>query len=279
MRNITGKEKNITKGVKRFWGDDPCGTYAGKTQNDRKRYFEEIELHRYKQQPFIKPFADFQSWKDKDILEIGIGAGTDFLQFCRSGAHSYGVDLTHESIEILKERLDLEGLTAHIQTINAESLPFEENKFDFVYSFGVIHHSNEPEKIINEIYRVLKSDSEARIMLYNRYSWLSLLYYLKFGVMKLRPWRSLDSIMWNYRESIGTKVYSRKQVRNLCRKFSEISINTVLTSGDYVKEEMFYNRMKKKGTVPKILLALYPSWLVRLAGNRFGFYHLITLRK
>jgi len=272
-------KKEITTDVKTFWENDPCGTFAGKDKKDRKKYFKQIEEYRYQQEPFIHSFAQFSRYRNQKILEVGMGAGTDFLQFCRSGANAHGVDLTENSIKLIKERLALENLQASIQTINAEKLPFPDNNFDLVYSFGVIHHSDKPQNIINEIYRILKPGAEAKIMLYNRYSWVSLQYYLKFGLFKLRPFRSIDDIMWKTRESLGTKVYSRKQINNSFKSFTDINIDTVLITSDYIKEKSYYERMKNKGTVNKLFVYLWPSRLVKLLGNRFGFYHLIRVTK
>src|SRR6266481_7746186 len=63
------------------------------------------------------------------------------------------------------------GLPGRFETANAEEkLPFADNTFDHVYSFGVIHHSPAPERIASEIHRVLKKGGTFTVMLYNRSS-------------------------------------------------------------------------------------------------------------
>ncbi len=81
------------------------------------------------------------------------------------------MDLTPKSTELAAERFALFGVPGRFEVANAEErLPFADNCFDHVYSFGVIHHSPTPEKIIREIYRVLRPGGTLTVMLYNRSS-------------------------------------------------------------------------------------------------------------
>ncbi len=64
----------------------------------------------------------------------------------------------------------MEGLPVEAQVADAENLPFESDSFDVVYSFGVLHHTPDTQKAIDEVYRVLKPGGKIIIMLYNRTS-------------------------------------------------------------------------------------------------------------
>ena len=91
------------------------------------------------------------------MLEIGCSIATDGLEFAKNGANYVGVDLTPKAIELAKERFGLFGGPGRFEVANAEDkLPFPDGNFDHVYSFGVIHHSPVPEKIVQEINRVLR---------------------------------------------------------------------------------------------------------------------------
>jgi len=160
--------------VEAFWNDKPCGLPSLDSPGDRKPFFLEIEKQRYQKHPRILYYADFKSYRLKRVLEIGCGIGTDGIQFSKHGALYTGVELTEEGSRIAKERFKLFGQPGEIIKLNAEELPFPDNHFDHVYSFGVIHHSPHPEKIVSEIYRVLKPGGTINIMLYNRTSF----YYL-----------------------------------------------------------------------------------------------------
>lgn len=80
--------------VRAYWNDEPYGT-RGVDASDRLAWFREIEEQRYELEPYIPPFARFDEARGKRVLEIGIGVGTDFVQWVRAGAIATGVDLPH----------------------------------------------------------------------------------------------------------------------------------------------------------------------------------------
>jgi ubiquinone/menaquinone biosynthesis C-methylase UbiE len=119
----------------------------------------------------VPEVARFDSFRGKDVLEVGCGIATDGLEFARSGARYVGVDLTPQAIELAKERFSLFGTPGRFEVANAEeALPFPDCSFDHVYSFGVIHHSPAPEKIVQQIHRVLRRGGTFTVMLYNKSS-------------------------------------------------------------------------------------------------------------
>ncbi len=163
-------EANIND-VKTFWDAHPCNSnYSSK--EDRKKYFEEITYRRYNQREWHIPIiANFENFKDKDVLEIGCGVGTDGMEFAKNGARYAGIDLTPNAVKLSQERFKLFNLKGTFKSVNAEeALPFPDNSFDHIYSFGVIHHSPTPESIASEMYRVLRPGGTINVMLYNRSS-------------------------------------------------------------------------------------------------------------
>ena len=115
--------------------------------------------------------AKFESFRGKDVVEIGCGVGTDGIEFARNGANYVGVDLTPNSVELTRERFEVFGVPGQFEVANAETgLRFPDASVDDVYSFGVIHHSPTPEKIVSEIYRILRKGGTFTVMLYNRSS-------------------------------------------------------------------------------------------------------------
>src|SRR5205085_1465488 len=81
---------------------------------------------------------------------------SDHLQWARAGCLCHGVDLTDAAIETTRAHLALHGLSSDLRRVDAETLPFDDASFDIVWSWGVIHHSEHPERIIAEIRRVLR---------------------------------------------------------------------------------------------------------------------------
>jgi SAM-dependent methyltransferase len=53
---------------------------------------------------------------------------------------------------------------------NANELPFNDGEFDYVYSWGVLHHSPALQKSISELMRVTRAGGGVGVMLYNRRS-------------------------------------------------------------------------------------------------------------
>jgi ubiquinone/menaquinone biosynthesis C-methylase UbiE len=157
--------------VRNFWNENPCQANLSDSE-DRRRYFEEISRKRYGGREWHVPtVANFAAFRGKDVLEIGCGIATDGLEFAKNEANYFGVDLTPQAIDMAVERFGLFGVPGRFQVANAEEgLPFPDQSFDHVYSFGVIHHSPTPWKIVREIHRVLRSGGTFTVMLYNKTS-------------------------------------------------------------------------------------------------------------
>lgn len=208
--------------VKEFWEQQSCGTQHAQSEKFTKSYYDEVERKRYELEPFIRDFAQFGSWAGKDVLEVGMGAGTDFTQFVRAGANGYGIDLTAESLRHVKRRLAYEGLAAkELKQANAERLPYPDNRFDLVYSWGVIHHSENTFAALREIYRVTKPGGALKIMVYNRNS---LVAWLLFGAYGLPRLRGRDWAAFHHQESLGTKLFTERRIREMLRDLSHASL-------------------------------------------------------
>ena len=159
------------KEVKAYWDANPCNSNYS-DQLERTKYFEEITYKRFHGREWHVPIiAKFEKFKGKDVLEIGCGIGTDGQEFARHGALYVGVDLSPHSIELAEERFRLSNVKGSFKAANAERhLPFLDASFDHIYSFGVIHHTVNPEALADEMYRVLRPGGTFTVMLYNRSS-------------------------------------------------------------------------------------------------------------
>jgi ubiquinone/menaquinone biosynthesis C-methylase UbiE len=103
-------------------------------------------------------------------LEVGCGNGADGVLFALNGADYTGVDLTQTAVDATRKHFEELSLPGRFQVENAESLSFDNASFDAVYSFGVLHHTDNIRKALSEIYRVLKPGGNFICMLYNKRS-------------------------------------------------------------------------------------------------------------
>ena len=157
--------------VQQYWNANPCGSKFTQRSIGSREFFEEIESHRYRSEWHIPRLVGFANWAGRDVLEVGCGLGTDAVQFARNGAQYTGVDLTPRSIELTALRFRQEKLNGRFLNADAENLPFPDASFDLVYSHGVLHHTPDTERAIEEVHRVLKPGGQAIIMLYHRRSY------------------------------------------------------------------------------------------------------------
>jgi len=116
------------------------------------------------------PFAEFRHWVGRWVLEIGVGIGSDYDQFLRAGARAIGLDLSPRSLVLARQNAATNKVSAHLLNADAECLPFADDTFDLVYSWGVLHHSPDVARTLQEIHRVLRPGGECRAMLYHRHS-------------------------------------------------------------------------------------------------------------
>lgn len=283
--------------VRKFWDANPCGSKLSHSQ-ERINYFREIEVKRYKTEWHIPMVAKFEQYAGKDVLEIGCGIGTDGLQFARGGANYTGIDLSPQAVKIAKERFSLFRVKGKIEVANAEELPFEESSFDHVYSFGVIHHSPHTERIVEEIYRVLRPGGTVCIMVYNK---SSINYYIEIMFLrKIFRWLLIPKFASGLISSITgldeTKLSTHRKImleRKKMTKSEWISINTdgpgcplakvhnkksvrtLFSSFEEVRTEVWYFDKSHWSWFGKLI----PYPLERFLGSRWGWHRIVFGRK
>ena len=263
--------------VKAHYEQESCGARYGDSA-ERVAFYQEIERARYEQDYMIKDFAQFETARGKRVLEVGLGTGTDFIQWCRAGAEAYGRDLTEAAVGHVNERLQLEGLTADVGMGDAEALDFPDNYFDIYYSWGVLMYPD-TERAIAEAHRVLKPGGVMKIMLYNHDSVAAFLIWTLYGPLRMRRGTARE-IFARQVEGVGTRIYSRDEVERMVRssfKKSSVDIQTYLSSGDLLSHRP---SAKYSGRMWRTLIRVYPRWFVRhILGHRFGLHMTISVTK
>jgi len=221
--------KNVDiKRVRDYWDSRPCNLRHSVKEIGTREYFDEIEFRKYYVEPHILYFTKFQDWRDKKVLEIGCGIGTDSINFARVGSDVTAIDLSEESLKIARKRVEVYGYNnVKFYNANCEELSktVPVKKYDLVYSFGALHHTPNPERAIEEIKKYMDQNSILKIMLYNKYSWKSLWVLVKYGRFKF--WK-FSELMAKYSEAQTgcpvTYLYTKNSIRKLLKDFDILSI-------------------------------------------------------
>jgi SAM-dependent methyltransferase len=224
--------EDVKAQVHDFWDADPCGAKLAEAERGTPEFFAQVAATRDELEPFIPDYADFASARGKRVLEIGVGLGSDFIRFARAGADVTGVDLTEESISLVRSRLALEDLSADLRVADAEQLPFEDGSFDIVYSWGVLHHTPNADRAIAEAQRVLAPGGRLCVMLYARHSWLSFGLWARYALAAGKPRLTLADVIADHMESAGTKAYTRAELRQRFTGLRDLRVEHVGTPYD-----------------------------------------------
>jgi ubiquinone/menaquinone biosynthesis C-methylase UbiE len=200
--------------VKNYWNNRPCNIRHSLEPVGSKEYFNDVEKRKYMVEPHILGFTEFDRWKGKKVLEIGCGIGTAAASFAKAGAIYSSIELSDESLKLAKQRFEVFNLSGTFYSGNAEELsnivPVEQ--YDLIYSFGVIHHSPNPQKIIKEIKKFMGSNSEFRMMLYAKNSWKNIM---------------IDAGLDQPEAQSGCPIaftYTHQEIREMLSDFKEVKI-------------------------------------------------------
>lgn len=258
----------------RQWNADPCGG-VDEAPFGSRAFFEAVERERYdRYAPWLPETMGFDRHPGARILEVGCGLGTDHIAFARGGGTVFGIDLAQRHLQATRERFRQEGRESRLTRTDAERLPFRAGSFDLAYSFGVLHHTPDTQRSVDEIHRVLKPGGEAIVALYHRNSdfyWRSLvlgLGLLRGGFLREGYRRTMSHVeRRSHSDAVPlVKVYSRRAATDLFRSFSDVHVQV---------EHFRFDQTGRFGKMLQPILGKHEQWLAR----RVGWYVIIRGRK
>ena len=263
--------------VKHYWNRRPCNIRHSTKPFDTRDYFDEVEARKYLVEPHIPDFAQFERWKGKRVLEIGCGIGTDTINFARHGALVTAVDLSEESLVVARQRARVYGVEDRIHFFqgSAEELDavIHVEPYDLIYSFGVIHHTPHPERVLEQMRRYAKAETTVKIMVYYRPSWKVLWVLLTYG--KGRFWRLRELIAQHSEAQTGcpvTYTYNKREGRELLERGGFRVTETLV-------DNIFPYRIKdyvQYRYVREWYFRVMPQALFRWLERRFGWHLCLT---
>lgn len=224
--------------IRKFWHAASCGEIYANGADVAERLRNQAET-RYRLEPYISDFARFAEGAGKAVLEVGVGMGADHLEWAKSRpGRLAGVDLTMRAVDWTARRLALGGYESDLRVADAENLPFPDDSFDIVYSWGVFHHSPDTGRAFHEAYRVLRPGGLLRAMIYHRPSIVGLLLWARYGLATGHPARSLTDLYARHLESPGTKGYSRAEAGHLVTHFAAADIRSAVSFADLLQGQV-----------------------------------------
>ncbi|MDH3353320.1 MAG: class I SAM-dependent methyltransferase [Nanoarchaeota archaeon] len=128
---------------------------AGKWDSFRTRPVDEV--------------VDFLPKQKGAVLDLGCGSGRNFIK--NEGVRLYGVDFSSELLKLAEKHASELGIDAELKVSGADNIPYDDEFFDaaiFVRALHCVDSEEKRKKSLQELFRVLKSGSEAVVSVWSR---------------------------------------------------------------------------------------------------------------
>jgi ubiquinone/menaquinone biosynthesis C-methylase UbiE len=121
------------------------------------QWFLNIENHRLSRRGhWIPHLLEFSKHAGETLLGVGNGLGTDWVQYARHGASVVVCCPSPPQLTLIRRNFELRGLAGRFLNASATSLPLESASIDVACVSSLLHEVDQPEVVVDEIYRVLK---------------------------------------------------------------------------------------------------------------------------
>ena len=226
-----------------FWTGDPRHIGSPEFYDTVGAFIRKNYQHRYRL--ISREAAKYPGGR---MLEIGCGAGWESVAWAQAGMQVSAIDLSEAALALAKGNIAHHRLSADLKWGNAEELPFADNTFDIVASFGVLHQTQSTERAVAEVKRVLKSGGEAVITLYYKYSWKILL--TQLGRVNFE---------FSHEDAPITRLYDKKDLRALFNQFKQVDVFLDYTRATFSPRKGFLAGLYNYVFVP--VFNLLPSFI------------------
>ncbi len=235
---------------KDFW-NELCGSnlfsYLGLTEINEKSlqvfddyYFDTLY-------PYLKNYVSLERIKNKSVMEIGLGFGSLSQYLFTHAANYIGIDYADNPVKIVNDRAAMTGNSHKAKAIHGDARFLSEianETFDIAISIGCLHHTGDTQKAVDEVYRVLKKDGIAVIMLYNKNSFRRRFtnpyrYFILRKTKNFSTYREYTRSTYDANSSGDAapivELYSRTELKRIFNKFKKIKVTTENFDNYYVR--------------------------------------------
>jgi ubiquinone/menaquinone biosynthesis C-methylase UbiE len=213
-------------------------------------WYLQLEQTRHNRQGrWIPALLEFGKHQGERLLGLGNGLGSDLIQYARQGAEVFAACPSAEQLALVRRNFELRGLTAQFLHAAPHAIPVESSAIDVVCITGLLHESNEPGRIVEEVYRVLKPGGKvlAVVPAYYDIDYWTRLLLLRRGRAQDEPWREASGLL-----AASAGRFKRKDLKRLFHRFQEPRIS---------------KRHLRRAEVPHLWRWMPLSLMERLAGR------------
>jgi SAM-dependent methyltransferase len=207
----TGAARARDAAIRRYWDERIHDIELSNDPPGSAEFLAALDAYRYRRLDYLPRLVDFDRWRGREVLDVGCGAGLDLVRFARAGAHAHGVELSTGALSLARQNVLAAKVRAVLIQADGAKLPFRDESFDLVFCHGVLPFARDAAAMAEETWRVLRRGGMAILMVYNRYSWMSVL-------------RAVPGVRLGHDDAPGFRTHSRVQLEALVRRFSERTI-------------------------------------------------------
>jgi len=126
------------------WYESPKGSFADRVETDLA-------------------FKLFQVQKGMRILDVGCGTGNFSIKLAEMGCRVTGIDISDKMLDVARKKAEKMGYQIDFYHMDVYNLQFEDEEFDGVFSMAAFEFITQPEKALDELFRVVKKGGQVLV--------------------------------------------------------------------------------------------------------------------
>lgn len=242
----------------RLWWEEMPMTYVDWEADNRlpsdERYIQLLAARVLEGSPFLQRWFAEAKLGQCRVLDLGCGSGIFSCLLAKAGALVTAIDLTNAAVQLAKESTKIHEVEVRIARMDAEKMAFPDETFDFVFSWGVLHHTRNMNAAFQSVKRILRPGGRGMIMVYHRRSVVYYVHGLYWLLVKGKIFsgHTLASVQGFYTDGYYHRYLTRQE------------ISAVLLAAGLRPMRIRVTQYEKK------ILPLIPRWLDTYLKSRFG---------